>query len=132
MDFSFFVFLVFMSLVSFALAFLAYYFVVRIFGKDTFVSRMVQIIGIPLVIVAYDMFVFYVDDSWRYFVASIPLAAVVGLALYGYFFKGGDAEGFLSTPQEAAKAQRILEAPAKKPSKKSQRIHEARKKRGKE
>lgn len=129
MDFSFFVFIVFMSLVSFALAFLAYYFVVRVFGKDSTVSRMVQIIGIPLIIVAYDMFVFYVDDSWRYFVASIPLAAVVGLALYGYFFKGGDAEGFLATPQQAAKT---LEAPAKKPSKKSQRIHEARRKRGKE
>lgn len=132
MDFGFFVFLIFMSLVSFALAFLAYYFIVRVLGKDGAASRIAQIIGIPLIIVAYDMFVFYVDDSWRYFVASIPLAAVVGLALYGYFFKGGDAEGFLTTPQEAAKAARALEAPAKKPSKKSQRIHEARRKRGRD
>ena len=129
MNFEFFAFLLFMSFVSFALAFLAYYFIVRIFGKEGTASRIAQIILIPLIIVAYDMFVFYVDDSYRYFVAAIPLAAVVGLALYGYFAKGGEYEGFLSTPQEAHKA---LEAEPKKPSKKSQRIHEARKKRGRD
>lgn len=129
MNFEFFFLLVYMSIVSFALAFIGYYFVVRVLGKDGMASRIAQIILVPLLVIAYDMFAFYVEDSWRYFVLSIPLAAVVGLALYGYFFRGGDAAGFLKAPKEAAKA---MEAPAKKVSKKSERIHAARAKRGRE
>jgi len=128
MNFSFFFLLVYMSLVSFALAFLCYYFVIRIFGKEGKASKLAQIILIPLVIVAFDMTVFAMDESMQYFIASIPLAGVAGLALYAYFFKRDDTYGFAPTPKEAA---RVLEAPPKKVSKKSQRIHEARAKRGK-
>ncbi len=129
MNFQFFLLLVYMSLSSFALAFIAYYFVVRALGKEGTASRMAQIILIPLVVIAFDMYVFYVEESWTYFVASIPLAGALGFTLYAYFFKGGDAEGFLKTPQEEAK-KLVIEP--KKVSKKSQRIHEARKRRGRE
>lgn len=129
MNFNFFAFMVFMSIVSFAVAFIAYYLVVKAFGKEGSVARIAQVIAVPLAVVAFDMFCFYVDDSYRYFVGCIPLAGVAGLALYGYFFKSSTAEGFLETPQQAAKT---LQAPPKKASKKSQRIHEARKKRGRD
>lgn len=130
MNFEFFSFMVFMSIVSFAVAFIAYYLVVKTFGKEGSISRMAQIILVPLAVVAYDMFCFYVDDSYRFFVGCIPLAGIVGLTLYAYFFKGSETEGFLETPQQAA--ARTLVAPEKKPSKKSQRIHDRRKKRGAE
>lgn len=129
MNFEFFVFLVFMSIVSFAVAFIAYYAVVKLFGKEGGLSRIAQIIAVPATVVAYDMFCFYVDDSYRYFVACIPLAGIVGLTLYAYFFKRSSYEGFLETPQEAAKS---LAPEPKRESKKSQRIHEARRKRGRE
>lgn len=127
MNFDFFFFLVYMSIVSFALAFVCYYLIVRLLGKEGTASKVAQVVLIPLIIVAFDMYVFYVEDSWRYFVASIPLAAVCGLTLYAYFFKRDEAYGFAPTPKEAA---RVLEAPPKKVSKKSQRIHAAREKRG--
>lgn len=128
MNFDFFVFLVYMSLVSFAMAFLIYYLVIKVFGREGTLSKAAQIILIPLIIVAFDMLVFTMEDSMKYFVASIPLAGVCGLALYAYFFKRDDTYGFAPAPKEAA---RVLEAPPKKTSKKSQRIHAAREKRGK-
>ena len=54
MNFEFFAFLVFMSFVSFAVAFLAYGMVVRFMGKDGFLARMGQIILVPACIVIYD------------------------------------------------------------------------------
>lgn len=129
MNFEFFAFMVFMSIVSFAVAFIAYAVITKLLGKEGTMARMAQVILVPLAVVAYDMFCFYVDDSYRYFVGCIPLAGIVGLMLYAYFFKSSTAEGFLETPQQAAKN---LQAPPKKPSKKSQRIHERRKKRGAE
>ena len=129
MNFEFFMFLIFMSIVSFAVAFIAYGAVIKLLGKDRSISRMAQIIVVPAAVVAYDMFCFYVDDSYRYFVACIPLAGIVGLMLYAYFFKRTSYEGFLETPQQAAKA---LAPEPKRESKKSQRIHEARRKRGRE
>ena len=129
MNFDFFMLLIFMSISSFAMAFVLYYLIIRTFGRDGKVSKLAQVLLIPLLIVGFDMLVLFADESYRYFIGSLPLAAVVGLCLYAYFFKRNDTAGFLSTPKEAHKA---YEMPAKKPSKKSQRIHEARKKRGKE
>ena len=54
MNFEFFAFLVFMSFVSFAVAFLAYGMVVRFMGKDGFLARVGQIILVPACIVIYD------------------------------------------------------------------------------
>ncbi len=73
MNFEFFAFLVFMSFVSFAVAFLAYGMVVRFMGKDGFLARMGQIILVPACIVIYDFITMAAPQSYRYIIGSIPL-----------------------------------------------------------
>ena len=55
MNFDFFFFLVYMSIVSFALAFVCYYFIVRLLGKEGTASKVAQVVLIPLIIVAFDV-----------------------------------------------------------------------------
>ena len=75
MNFEFFFFLVYMSIVSFAVAFLAYGMVVRFMGKDGFGSRLGQIIMVPACIIFYD-FITIASGDYRYLVGSIPLAVI--------------------------------------------------------
>ena len=114
MNFEFFLFLIFMSVISFAIAFLAYALVIRCMGKEGALSRWTQIICIA-------------SGEYKYWVGSLPLLVIGGILLYYYFIKG---EPILNeqTPSQAAAQMQDLEP--KKFSKKSQRIHEARKKRG--
>ena len=113
MNFEFFAFLVFMSFISFAVAFLAYGMVVRFMGKDGFLARMGQIILVPACIVIYD------------FITVL----IAGIAIYFRFVKGENfAEAKEQSPSELAK---LADEP-KKFSKKSARIHEKRKNRGRE
>ena len=58
MNFEFFAYLVFMSLSSFALAFLAFILITKIMGAESRASRYTQLLLIPAIIVAYDMIVF--------------------------------------------------------------------------
>ena len=128
MNFQFFVFLIFMSFVSFAIAFLAYGMVVRFLGKTGALSRWSQIILIPACIVFFDFICIAAPIEYRYYIGCVPLLLVGGIAVYYYFFKG---ESFLEEkPTPTAMAQAGIEE--KKLSKKSQRIHAARKKRGRE
>lgn len=127
MNFEFFFFLIFMSIVSFIVAFLAYGMVVRCLGKEGTASRWAQIILIPACVIFYD-FICIASGEDKYLVGTAPLILTGLILLYYYFFKG---ETFLGdkTPTQAAAAQNV-ELEPKKFSKKSQRIHEARKKRG--
>ena len=79
MNFEFFAFLVFMSFVSFAVAFLAYGMVVRFMGKDGFLARMGQIILVPACIVIYDFITMAAPQSYRYIIGSIPLVLLAGI-----------------------------------------------------
>ena len=88
MNFEFFAFLVFMSFVSFAVAFLAYGMVVRFMGKDGFLARMGQIILVPACIVIYDFITMAAPQSYRYVIGSIPLVLIAGIAIYFRFVKG--------------------------------------------
>lgn len=126
MNFEFFFFLIFMSVISFAIAFLAYALVIRCMGKEGALSRWTQIICIPACVIFYD-FICIASGEYKYWVGSAPLLIIGGILLYYYFIKG---EPILSeqTPTQAAAQMQDLEP--KKFSKKSQRIHEARKKRG--
>ncbi|MBQ8417580.1 MAG: hypothetical protein IJX10_02910 [Phascolarctobacterium sp.] len=126
MNFEFFLFLIFMSVISFAVAFLAYAMVVRFMGKESTLSRWTQIICIPACVIFFD-FITIASGEDKYWVGSIPLALIGIILLYYYFIKGESILGEQSPSQVAAKNQ-IVEP--KKFSKKSQRIHEARKKRG--
>ena len=126
MNFEFFAFLVFMSFVSFAVAFLAYGMVVRFMGKDGFAARLGQVILVPACIVIYDFITMAAPQSYRYIVGSVPLLLIAGIALYFRFVKGESfAEGTEKTPSELVK----LAEESKKFSKKSARIHEKRKNR---
>ena len=126
MNFEFFLFLIFMSVISFAIAFLAYALVIRCMGKEGALSRWTQIICIPACVIFYD-FICIASGEYKYWVGSLPILVIGCILLYYYFIKG---EPILSeqTPTQAAAQMQYLEP--KKFSKKSQRIHEARKKRG--
>lgn len=128
MNFEFFAFLVFMSFVSFAVAFLAYGMVVRFMGKEGFAARLGQIILVPACIVIYD-FITMASGEYRYIVGSVPLVLIAGIAIYFRFVKGESfAEKNEPTPSQLAG----LSDEPKKFSKKSARIHERRKNRGRE
>ncbi len=126
MNFEFFFFLVFMSFVSFAVAFMAYGMVIRFMGKEGFASRLAQIILVPACIVFYD-FIVIASQEYRYVVGSVPLLVIAAIILYYRFFKG---EEFLDENKPTPSQMANLTREEKKFSKKSQRIHEARKKRG--
>ena len=126
MNFEFFLFLIFMSVISFAIAFLAYALVIRCMGKEGALSRWTQIICIPACVIFYD-FICIASGEYKYWVGSLPLLVIGGILLYYYFIKG---EPILNeqTPSQAAAQMQDLET--KKFSKKSQRVHKERKKRG--
>ncbi|WP_299446327.1 hypothetical protein [uncultured Phascolarctobacterium sp.] len=128
MNFEFFAFLVFMSFVSFATAFLAYGMVVRFMGKEGTFARMGQVILVPACVIFYDFICMAAPEGYRYLLGGLPLLAVAGLALYYRFVKGEDFANPEKTPTELAQANNE----PKKFSKKSARIHAARKKRGRE
>lgn len=128
MNFDFFAFLVFMSFVSFAVAFLAYGMVVRFMGKEGMFAKFGQIILVPACIVLYDFITMASPAGYRYLVGGLPILGCAGIALYFRFFKGEVFENEKKSPTELAN----LTAEPKKFSKKSARIHAARKKRGRE
>lgn len=119
MDFNFFFFMVFMSITSFALAFIVYVLVLKVFGDN----RWIEMLLIPACVVLFDFAVMVIGDEYKYFVGSIPLAVVAGMIGYAYFFKGaafGETNSVKPTPVHEEK----------KYSAKSARIHAAREKRG--
>lgn len=126
MNFEFFLFLLFMSLISFAVAYLAYAMVVRFMGKESTLSRWTQIICVPACVIFFD-FITIASGENKYLVGSIPIALIGIVLAYYYFFKGESVLGEQTPSQMAAQSQNLE---PKKFSKKSQRIHEARKKRG--
>lgn len=128
MNFEFFAFLVFMSFVSFAVAFLAYGMVIRFMGKEGTFARMGQIILVPACIIIYDFITMASPSGYRYLVGGLPLLACAGIALYYRFVKGENFGNPEPSPMDIAK----LNEEPKKFSKKSARIHAARKKRGRD
>lgn len=126
MNLEFFAFLVFMSLSSFALAFLEYVLITKMLGKEGKASRWAQILLIPTIIVAFDMIVFTAPADYQYFIGALPMAGVVGLVLYSIFYKGNRNTEVV--PEKPAPVRNE----EKKLSKKSARIHAARAKRGRD
>ncbi len=126
MNFEFFAFLVFMSFVSFGVAFLAYAMVVRYMGKEGFMARLGQVILVPACIVIYDFITMAAPRDYRYLIGSAPLILCAVIALYYRFVKGENFAEAKKSPSELAQTM----AEPKKFSKKSARIHAARKNRG--
>ena len=88
MNFDFFMFLLFMSIASFAMAFLAYGFVVRFWGKTGWVAKIGQVVLVPILIILFDFVTIATPVRYRYYVGSLPLAALAALIFYFYFIKG--------------------------------------------
>ena len=126
MNFEFFAFLVFMSFVSFAVAFLAYGMVVRFMGKEGMFARMSQILLVPACIVIFD-FITIASGEYRYMVGSVPLILIAAVAIYYRFVKG---ENFAAQEEKSLLEMARMADEPKKFSKKSARIHERRKNRG--
>ena len=126
MNFEFFAFLVFMSFVSFAVAFLAYGMVVRFMGKEGMFARMSQILLVPACIVIFD-FITIASGEYRYMVGSVPLILIAAGAIYYRFVKG---ENFAAQEEKSPLEMARMADEPKKFSKKSARIHERRKNRG--
>ena len=61
----FFIFLCFMSFVSFAVAFLAYGLVIRLMGTTSSASRYSQIILVPIAIIGYDFLTITASAEYR-------------------------------------------------------------------
>lgn len=125
MNFEFFAFLVFMSFVSFAVAFLAYGMVVRFMGKEGMFARMSQILLVPACIVIFD-FITIASGEYRYMVGSVPLILIAAVAIYYRFVKG---ENFAVQEEKSPLEMARMADEPKKFSKKSARIHERRKNR---
>lgn len=85
---SFFIFLVFMSFVSFAVAFIGYAAVVWLLGTGTTASRYTQMIAIPLLIVAFDFAVITAPPQYQYIIGGIPIGIIGFMVLYMRFIKG--------------------------------------------
>ena len=66
----FFIFLCFMSFVSFAVAFLAYGLVIRLMGTTSSASRYSQIILVPIAIIGYDFLTITAPAEYRYVIGG--------------------------------------------------------------
>lgn len=98
----FFIFLIYMSLVSFAMAFVAYAIVIWIFGATSKLSRYTQIFLIPVAIIGWDLLTITRPIEYRYYVGGVPIAAIAIMLLYYRFVKGGKWGKDEPTPMELA------------------------------
>lgn len=110
----FFIFLCFMSFVSFAVAFLAYGLVIRFLGTEGPASRYGQIILVPLAIIGYDFITMTVSAEYRYVVGGIPMLLLGLMLLYYRFGKGGSMDDAPAPSEMKKVSKKSLKHQAKK------------------
>jgi len=110
----FFIFLIYMSMVSFAMAFVAYAIVIWLFGATGKLSRYTQIFIIPLAIIGWDLLTITRPIEYRYYVGGVPMAAIAIMLLYYRFVKGGSWGKEEPTPMELAGKDKKTSAKALK------------------
>lgn len=119
MNFEVFLFLLFMSFVSFAVGVITWVAVMRLFGRGTPMAKILSYVLIPLAVLAYN-FLVIISGNYRYLIGSLPLLLIAGYALY---YRFGNHGTYIEAPEP-------LETNFKrKQSAKSRKIHEAREKR---
>ena len=110
----FFIFLCFMSFVSFAVAFLAYGLVIRLMGTTSSASRYSQIIHVPIAIIGYDFLTITAPAEYRYVIGGLPMLLLGLMLLYYRFVKGGSMDD-APAPSEIKKvSKKSLKHQAKK------------------
>ena len=122
MNFEIFLFLLFMSFVSFAVGVIVWVAIVRFFGRGSQKARILSYILIPIIALGYN-FLVLTAGKWRYLVGFLPIALIIGYVLY---YRFGD-HGTYIEPQ--AKPESDFQ---RRESSKSRRIREAREKRAAE
>lgn len=80
----FFLYLIFLSFVSFSVVILVYGVLVRFLGSESRISRYAQLIVVPLAVIGYDFLTIVTRSYW---VGSIPIGLVILLLGYYYLFK---------------------------------------------
>ena len=98
----FFIFLIYMSVVSFAMAFVAYAIILWLFGANGKLSRYAQIFFIPIAIIGWDLLTITRPIEYRYYVGGVPMAVIAIMLLYYRFVKGGNWSKDDPTPMELA------------------------------
>ena len=110
----FFIFLCFMSFVSFAVAFLAYGLVIRLMGTTSSASRYSQIILVPIAIIGYVFLTPPAPAESRYVIGALPMLLLGLMLLYYRFGKGGSMDD-APAPSEIKKvSKKSLKHQAKK------------------
>ena len=111
----FFIFLCFMSFVSFAVAFLAYGLVIRLMGTTSSASRYSQIILVPIAIIGYDFLTITAPAEYRYVIGVLLPMLLLGLMLLYYRFGKGGSMDDAPAPSEIKKvSKKSLKHQAKK------------------
>ena len=94
-----------MSFVSFALVYVTYALIIRMLGSNGIVSRYSQLIIIPIVVIAYNMFL--LTSPYRYWLGSIPILIMALILFNFYVIKGGKMKN-KGTPQEEYQGNRKM------------------------
>ena len=84
MNFEIFLFLLFMSFVSFAVGVIVWVAIVRFFGRGSQKARILSYILIPIIALGYN-FLVLTAGKWRYLVGFLPIALIIGYVLYYRF-----------------------------------------------
>ncbi len=126
MNFEIFLFLLFMSLVSFAVGVIVWVAIARFLGRGSQTARILSYILIPVIALGYN-FLVITAGKWRYLVGFIPIAVIIGYVLY---YRFGDHETYLEPKvksesdfqrRESSKSRRIREAREKRAAEREQR-----------
>lgn len=104
MNMEFIIFFLFMSIISFCMAFIAYGVIIKFMGTKSDASRYTQMFLIPIVVIGFDLITLGVPIEYRYGVGSIPLG-ILGLFLVYYHFVLGGADSNAVAPVEVAQKQ---------------------------
>ena len=122
MNFEIFLFLLFMSFVSFAVGVIVWVAIARFFGRGSQKARILSYIMIPVIALAYT-FLVITAGKWRYPLGFLPIALIIGYLLYYRFGNHG------TYIEEQVKSESDFQ---RRESNKSRRIREAREKRAAE
>ena len=126
MNFEIFLFLLFMSFVSFAVGVIVWVAIVRFFGRGSPKARILSYILIPIIALGYN-FLVLTAGKWRYLIGCLPLALIIGYSLYYRFGNHGTYIEPQTKPEsdfqrrESSKSRRIREAREKREAEREQR-----------
>jgi len=117
LNFDAFIFLLFMTFVSFSVGLLVWAAILRVVGRDSSNIKLLTYVLVPLCVLGFNMVVI-ISGRWRYLVGAIPIFMLAALALY-YRFGNSGASYNAPAPSDFKRRE----------SSKSRRIHESREKR---